>query len=625
MLGRFTAPGSSPERPLQAPGPRLRPVAHAGSVACKGCGRRFVLERYEGALRVCPWCGHHGQLAAAARAAQLADPETLAPVEIELADRDPLGFDDGRPYPDRVADARARTGLTEAFLIARASVGGAPVVLACMDFSFLGGSLGSAAGELFSQGCELAVAEGRALVAVSSSGGARMQEGIASLAQMARCTTGVSLVASAGLPYISVLADPCFGGVTASFAAQADVILAEPGARIGFAGGRVIEQAAHEALPEGFQTAEFLLSHGMVDQVVDRRELRDLVARLLQPLTAGGQHESEAIRAPTRPAGYPSSARTGGASAQPVAALMARRGSGPAGSETVDPRTPRPGPSVADTLSTAERERRAFAAVELARNPGRPRTLQLFRSLFHDFTELRGDRLFGDDRAVIGGPARLGGSGATPDQDAWVMVIGQEKGNDAASRAIHNFGMPHPEGYRKAIRLMRLAEKFGLPVICLVDTPAAAPGVGAEERGQAWAIADSLLTLLRLRTPIISCVLSEGGSGGALALGIADSVLALENAVFCVAPPETVAAILYRDAAQKGRAAAAQRPWVRTAYELGLIDELIPEPAPGAHAHPQVVAGALRGALLRHLAALQPVPVDELLRRRAERYRHAGD
>jgi acetyl-CoA carboxylase carboxyl transferase subunit alpha len=249
----------------------------------------------------------------------------------------------------------------------------------------------------------------------------------------------------------------------------------------------------------------------------------------------------------------------------------------------------------------------------------------LLRTLFHDFTELRGDRLFGDDRAVIGGTAQLGGSGPTPASDAWVMVIGQEKGNDATSRAIHNFGMPHPEGYRKATRLMRLAEKFGLPVICLVDTPAAAPGVGAEERGQAWAIADSLLTLLRLRTPVISCVLSEGGSGGALALGIADCVLALENAIYCVAPPETVAAILYRDAAQKARAAAAQRPWVGTAYRLGLVDELIPEPAPGAHAHPQVVAGALRGALLRHLAALRPIPLDVLLQRRSERYRRAGD
>ena len=627
MLGRFTAPGPPRERPLEAPGPRLKPVARSGSVACKGCGRRFVLERYEGALRVCPWCGHHGQLPAAARAAQLADPGSVQPVEIPLADRDPLGFDDGRPYPARVAEARQKTGLAEAFLIARASIGGIPAILAIMDFGFLGGSLGSAAGELFAQGCELAVAERRALVAVSSSGGARMQEGIASLAQMARCTAGVSTVAGAGLPYISVLADPCFGGVTASFAAQGDVILAEPGARIGFAGGRVIEQAALEALPEGFQTAEFLLSHGMVDQVVDRRELRELVAGLLRALTAG--------RTGGDLPGLPSAAAEmpGGDAATPAAEGALRPSTG--GDAQHPPEAPAtgvgervsagPGPSVADTLSTAERERQAFTAVELARNPGRPRTLELLRTLFHDFTELRGDRLFGDDRAVIGGTAQLGGSGLTPASDVWVMVIGQEKGNDATSRAIHNFGMPHPEGYRKATRLMRLAEKFGLPVICLVDTPAAAPGVGAEERGQAWAIADSLLTLLRLRTPVISCVLSEGGSGGALALGIADCVLALENAIYCVAPPETVAAILYRDAAQKARAAAAQRPWVGTAYRLGLVDELIPEPAPGAHAHPQVVAGALRGALLRHLATLRPIPLDVLLQRRSERYRRAGD
>jgi acetyl-CoA carboxylase carboxyl transferase subunit beta len=285
MLIHPDAPRQARDRPLPAPGPRLRAAAPTGSVTCKGCSRRFVLERYERALRVCPWCGHHGQMPAQARAVQLADAGSLEKVGITLSDRDPLGFDDGRPYPSRVAEARQRTGLDEAFLIARATLEGTPVILACMDFGFLGGSLGSAAGEMFTQGCELAVAERRALVAVASSGGARMQEGIASLAQMARCTTGVSAVGDAGLPYISILTDPCFGGVTASFAVQADVILAEPGARIGFAGGRVIEHAAHEALPDGFQTAEFLLSHGMVDQVVDRRELRPLVGRLLQAMS----------------------------------------------------------------------------------------------------------------------------------------------------------------------------------------------------------------------------------------------------------------------------------------------------------------------------------------------------
>ena len=611
MLGRIPTPGQARERPLPAPGPRLRPVAHDDSVACRGCGRRFVLERYERALRVCPWCGHHGRVPAAARAAQLADPGSLELVPMDAPCRDPLGFDDGRPYPAQVGEARERTGLSEAFLIARASLGGAPALLACMDFGFLGGSLGSAAGELFARGCEIAVAERRSLVVVASSGGARMQEGIASLVQMARCTAGVSLISEAGLPHLSILADPCFGGVTASFAVQADVILAEPGARIGFAGGRVIEQAAGEALPEGFQTSEFLLSHGMVDSVVDRRELRPMVVRLLQALSAGRKRGSGL--------GWGEKAFDPGASAavDTVAALVG------VATNRVD-RHDEPG-QTGGAVSTAERERRAFAAVELARHPGRPRALQLMDTVFRDFIELRGDRLFGDDRAVVGGPARLRGSGAAADQDAWVMVIGQEKGTDAASRAIHNFGMPHPEGYRKAIRLMRLAEKFGLPLICLIDTPAAAPGVGAEERGQAWAIAESLMTMLRLRTPVISCVLSEGGSGGALALGIADSVLALENAVYCVAPPETVAAILYRDAAQKARAAAAQRPGVRTAHDLGLVDELVPEPSPGAHAHPVVVAAALRGALARHLHALDGVPVAALLRRRAERYRRAGD
>ncbi|MGI8847143.1 MAG: carboxyl transferase domain-containing protein [Candidatus Dormibacteria bacterium] len=278
-----------------------------------------------------------------------------------------------------------------------------------------------------------------------------------------------------------------------------------------------------------------------------------------------------------------------------------------------------------DATATIERETAAFARVELARNPGRPRALEVIEAAFSEWTELRGDRLFGDDRAVVGGPGRLRGSGTSPADDRWVMVIAQHKGTDATSRALHNFGMPHPEGYRKAIRLMKMAEKFAMPVVCLVDTPAAHAGVGAEERGQAWAIAESLLTLLQLRVPVISCVLSEGGSGGALALAVADRVLAWENAVYCVAPPETVAAILYRDAQQKGRAAAAQRPWVQTAHEVGLVDELIPEPAPGAHVHGAVVIAALRGAINRHLRELSTLSVDDLMAQRAHRYRAIGD
>lgn len=272
--------------------------------------------------------------------------------------------------------------------------------------------------------------------------------------------------------------------------------------------------------------------------------------------------------------------------------------------------------------ATTERERAAFAAVVLARNQDRPRSHRVIADCFEAWTELHGDRRFGDDPAVIGGPAVLREASGRARQ---VMVIGQEKGTDAQSRALHNFGMPHPEGYRKAQRLMLTAAKFHMPVICLVDTPAAHPGVGAEERGQAWAIAESLLCMLELPVPTIAVVLSEGGSGGALALALADRVLALENAIYTVAPPETCAAILYRDAGQRARAALALRPGVDTAEQVGLVDEIIPEPLPGAHAHPLVVTAAIRGALLRHLHELDRYDTESLLSHRSERYRHVGD
>ena len=254
-----------------------------------------------------------------------------------------------------------------------------------------------------------------------------------------------------------------------------------------------------------------------------------------------------------------------------------------------------------------------FAAVELARHPGRPSALDIIRTGFTGWTELRGDRLYGDDRAVLGGPARL--------RDRWVMVIGQEKGRDATSRVLHNFGMAHPEGYRKAERLMRCAERFSLPVVTLIDTPAAHAGIDAEERGQALAIASCLQTTVRLRTPVVSVVVSDGGSGGALALGLGDRVLACENAVYSVAPPETCAAIVWRDVRERERATAMLLPTVSTAHELGLVDELIPEPPPGAHAHGDAVIHALCEAIDRHLGELDGVPSSFLVANRLRRHR----
>lgn len=270
-------------------------------------------------------------------------------------------------------------------------------------------------------------------------------------------------------------------------------------------------------------------------------------------------------------------------------------------------------PDPASARDVARRETEAAAAVALARHPARPRAGSVLRRVLREVTELHGDRLFGDDPAVLGALGRLG--------DTWLVVVAQEKGVDTDDRVRRNFGMAHPEGYRKAKRLALLAERYGLPLLTVVDTPAAYAGVGAERRGQAWAIADLLQTMLDLRTPTLSVILSEGGSGGALALAAADRVLALEHAIYTVAPPETCATILYRDPAQAPRAAAALHPSVATAAALGIVDELLPEAAPGAHAHPDVAVAVVEGAVTRHLAELRRLPLDDLLAARWARYR----
>ena len=255
--------------------------------------------------------------------------------------------------------------------------------------------------------------------------------------------------------------------------------------------------------------------------------------------------------------------------------------------------------------------------VQLARHPKRPYTRDYIGLCFHDFIELHGDRMFRDDEAIVGGWARLDGR--------TVMVIGQQKGRDMKENLRCNFGMPHPEGYRKALRLMQMAEKFGHPVITLIDTPGAYPGIGAEERGQAEAIARNLREMARLRVPIVAVVIGEGGSGGALALGVADRVIMLENSVYSVITPEGCAAILWKTAAAKDKAAEAMKMTAGDLNELGVIDEVLPEPFGGAHADWPTTADVLREALVRQLSELSDLSPDELLPKRWEKYLAMGE
>ncbi|MGQ0703283.1 MAG: acetyl-CoA carboxylase carboxyltransferase subunit alpha [Gemmatimonadales bacterium] len=254
--------------------------------------------------------------------------------------------------------------------------------------------------------------------------------------------------------------------------------------------------------------------------------------------------------------------------------------------------------------------------VSVARHPRRPYTLDYLSTIFTDFVELHGDRLFRDDLAIVGGWARLGG--------ASVMVIGHQKGRDTRENLRRNFGMPHPEGYRKALRLMRLAARFRAPVVTLIDTPGAYPGLGAEERGQAEALATNILEMAMLPTPIIAAVIGEGGSGGALALGVADRILMFENSVYSVISPEGCAAILWKDASQRERAAEALKLTSADLLQMNLIDEVIPEPLGGAHQDPDAAAEALREALLRQLNELRKVRPEKLVRRREEKYAAMG-
>lgn len=258
----------------------------------------------------------------------------------------------------------------------------------------------------------------------------------------------------------------------------------------------------------------------------------------------------------------------------------------------------------------------AWAEVELARHPDRPYALDYIHAIFKNFVELHGDRVFGDDHALIGGPASLDGD--------TVMILAQQKGRTTAERALRNFGMANPEGYRKALRLARQAEKFRFPMVAFVDTPAAFPGAGAEERGVAWAIAENLYAFSQLRVPIVCVVIGEGGSGGALGIGVADRLLMMEHSIYSVAPPETCASILWRDIGHKVEAADALKLTARDLQRLGLVDEVVPEPAGGAHQDYGLAADAAGAALRRHLAAVRQLDTGRLLEERYRRYRAIG-
>jgi acetyl-CoA carboxylase carboxyl transferase beta subunit/acetyl-CoA carboxylase carboxyl transferase alpha subunit len=608
--------------PIKLPfGSRGRELPKDLWTKCPGCEELLYNKRLAGDLWVCSRCGHHFRVRAQARLALLVDADSFRERDAGLESVDPLEFVDTKPYPERLATAQAATGLRDAAVWGTATIGGIRIAICVMDFGFMGGSMGSVVGEKVTRAAEAALAERIPLVTVAASGGARMQEGTLALMQLAKTCAALERLAQAGVPYISLMTDPTTGGVFASFAALGDVNLAEPGALIGFAGARVAAGTIAEELPPGFQRAEFLLEHGFVDRIVPRARLRDelvLFLRLLRPLDlARLEHMVDGTaRVPVL------GAMADGANALATAIVGSQggdRGNGAAKARAQSAAMAAAQPDVRTTrapLPERQSEEEVWERVLLARDPARPHTRELAQAIGTDFIELHGDRLFRDDPAIVAGLFRVGGRAA--------VIVGHQKGSDTTENIRRNFGMPHPEGYRKAQRLFALAERFGLPVVTTIDTPGAFPGPASEERGVAEAIARSIMQMSALRTPVVAVLTGEGGSGGALAIAVGDTVLALENAIYSVISPEGCASILWRSPERARTAAAAMRITAPEQVLLGVVDEVVPEPAGGAQRDPAVTGRRLREAIAGQLERLSAAPVDELLAARYRRYRDLG-
>lgn len=548
---------------------------------CNKCGGAIIAEDVKQGYYICPKCGGYFRVHAYRRIEMVADEGTFEEWDQGLATRNPLHY---KGYEEKLKTIREKTKLDEAVITGKARINGTPVVIGVCDGRFLMASMGQVVGEKIARAAERATKEKLPVILFACSGGARMQEGITSLMQMAKTSAALKRHSDAGLLYISVLTDPTTGGVTASFAMLGDVILAEPKALIGFAGPRVIEQTIGQKLPRGFQRSEFLLEHGFIDGIVERPQLKETLSQILK------LHETE----------------------EHVRKQDVTEESG--GSDRESQEGEISGDSMANMEdSHTHNQAAAWDRVQISRMKDRPVGSDYIGALFTDFIEFHGDRYFADDKAVIGGIARFHGKPVT--------VIAQAKGTNTKENIERNFGMPSPDGYRKALRLMKQAEKFGRPVICFVDTPGAFCGLEAEERGQGEAIARNIYEMSGLTVPILSIIIGEGGSGGALAMATADQVWMLENSIYSILSPEGFASILWKDSGKAKEAAEVMRLTARDLYEMGIVERVFSEPAHYTVQNLREVTGPMEREIGRFLEAARQVSAEELVSRRYERFR----
>ena len=539
---------------------------------CNKCGGAIIAEDVKREYFICPKCGGYFRVHAYRRIEMIADENSFEEWDMDLQTENPLDY---KGYEEKIEKLQEKTGLREAVVTGKATILGEPAVLAVCDGRFMMASMGEVVGEKITRAVERATRQKLPVIIFACSGGARMQEGIISLMQMAKTSAALKRHSDAGLLYISVLTDPTTGGVTASFAMLGDIILAEPKALIGFAGPRVIEQTIGQKLPKGFQRSEFLLEHGFIDQIVERPKMRETLGRILG---LHGKVQTDIEDTIDKTAGETASQT---------------------GDQAVD--------------QAQNQKINAWDRVLLSRRKNRPVGSDYIRTLFRDFTEFHGDRLYGDDPAIIGGIAYF--------KEQPVTVIAQEKGTNTKENIMRNFAMPSPEGYRKALRLMKQAEKFHRPVICFVDTPGAFCGLEAEERGQGEAIARNLYELSGLKTPVLSIVIGEGGSGGALALAVADEVWMLENSIYSILSPEGFASILWKDSTKAKEAAEVMKLTAGDLKKMGVIECVLEEPEQYTVQTMKTVVDQLRGKVEAFIENYEQMPEQKLTEHRYQRFR----
>ena len=540
---------------------------------CNACKAAVFVDEVKQNHYICPHCGNYFHMPAYRRIKMIADRKSFVEWDAEMEERNPLQY---RGYEEKLRALQEKTGLNEAVVTGKCTIKGISVALGVCDCRFMMSSMGKVVGEKITRVFERATEEKLPVILYICSGGARMQEGLVSLMQMAKTSMALRKHSDAGLLYVPVLTDPTTGGVTASFAMLGDIILAEPKALIGFAGPRVIEQTIGQKLPKGFQKAEFLLEHGFIDKIVERDDQRIVLADILKLHENKGQNSSTSKVAESH-----ISDKSNGNTVWPKFI--------PSGSFT------------------------PWEHVQLARAKTRPTGKDYIEALFDDFIEFHGDRHCGDDAAVIGGVAFFHGHPVT--------VLAQEKGEGTKENIARNFGMVSPEGYWKSLRLMQQAEKFHRPVICLVDTPGAFCGLEAEERGQGEAIAKNLYTLAGLTVPVLSIVIGEGGSGGALAFAVSDEVWMLEHSVYSILSREGFASILWKDSKKAKEAAEVMKLTAADLCEMGMIEHVIPETEPVSRENMEDVAGCLENGIADFLEKYSGKEPEELLEHRYQRFR----